>query len=86
MKPPTEREKMKDLETKWEKGIFSLEMSQTIESRIDELTNPRDADETAESEFLVGLPFKAIRVKRTIRCTEAGTSTFIEPNYSEVVA
>lgn len=86
MKPPTEREKMKDLKTKWEKGIFSLEMSQTIESRLDELTNPRDVDETAESEFLVGLLFKAVWIKRTTCCTEAGTFTFIEPNYSEVAA
>jgi hypothetical protein len=86
MKPPTEREKMKDLKTKWEKGIFSLEISQTIESRLDELTNPRDVNEWAEKEFLRGRLLDATRVKRTTRCTEAGTFTFIEPNYSEVAA
>jgi len=86
MKPPTEREKMKDLETKWEKGIFSLEISQTIVSRMAELTDPRDVNERAEKEFLRGRLLDATRVKRTTRCTESGTFTFVEPNYSEVVA
>lgn len=79
---------MKEITSKWKKDAFSLEMSQTIESRIDELTNPRfpDANEVAEREFLVGLSAKAQRIKRTIRCTAEGTFTFIEPNYSEVAA
>ena len=87
MMPPIERKMMKEITIaiEWKKGTFSLETSQTVESRLDELAAPRDENETAESEFLVGLSSKAVRIKRTTRCTEAGTFTFIEPNYSEVM-
>lgn len=79
---------MKEITSKWKKDAFSLEISQTVESRLAELLIPisRDGNETVESEFLVGLSAKAQRIKRTIRCTAEGTFTFIEPNYSEVAA